>query len=359
MGALLARASHIVGVAVFPVVAIAVVAGVSVFAIRTELDTWSALALGMGTGFVGAGAVTWMRELASRRVRRREEAAAVAVRREAAFRLFWEASADFMADGWGRGDLETLRLLCLNLAPGEPLNDRVARRLRDACSAVLAGVIDRLGDVALTARDIDTPESHVAELERATGVLVQELEGSNCNAGESINFDARRVADAADHALRSCERLRDDVRPRIVSDLGAIVSWLTRSNFADRVSAGEIRVHAPAAASARVAVRPSDLSQALDDLLGKIFSQGQVGGPVDVRVHQSEERTHLVVTWPIRNRFRLDPGALVKPLRVLTAYGATITLDESLEDGTISLEAFLPNAPGAWTAKDEASEARA
>ncbi len=356
MGGFASKAGRFAAVLALPAIAIAVVFGASLIAIVADLGTWSALALGVATGFSAAGAITLVRDRRERARRHAEEETERAVRREAAFRLFWEASTDFMADGWGRSELEALRLVCHNLPRAEPLGERLARRLREASSSVLAGVIDRLGDVALTARDIDASARHIGELERATGTLVEELEGAICQPGAPPPFDPARLADAVDRALGHVEALREDVRPRIVSDLGAIVAWLTRSAaLSERVRSGQIRIATTAGVGpARVAVRPGDLSQALDELLGKIFAQGQVSGTVEVQVLQGSEHTRLAVVWPIRNRFRLDPGSLVRPLRVLTAYGATITLDESLENGTITLEATLPNAMHAHAAGEPA-----
>lgn len=334
--------------ALFPVSALVVAGGAGFATYSLQLGTGSALGVGLVSGTLVAAGIAFARETKERRAHFERESDAREARREAAFRLFWEASADFEANGWARGDLDTLRMVCRNISPGEELGDRVARRLREAVSNVLAGVIDRLGDVVVTARDIGASPRVIGELERAGGDLVRELEGASFVAGQRPLFDAHQVARAADRALEICASLREAVRPRIVSDLGAIVTWIGNARQAARLGAGELRLKSVLeVGTARVAVRPLDLSEALDALIGRIFAQGQIDGPLDVEVSEAGDATCVTLTWPIRNRFRVDPAGLLRPLRVLSAYGAQVELDEDLEQGVLTLVARLPRATAA------------
>ena len=81
----------------------------------------------------------------------RDEAATRRAQEALALRRLWETARDFDAGGWGRRDLDALRLVSMNLTRQEPLNARVAERLRTASSAVRAGVTERLAAAAATA----------------------------------------------------------------------------------------------------------------------------------------------------------------------------------------------------------------
>lgn len=328
------------------VTAVAVGVGLSA---AGEVDPFGAAALAIGLT-VSVGVVTWLVAAAgahrARRRARAEDELARRMRRESAFRLFWVASGDFAPGGWGRRDLDALRLICRNLEPGAPVGERVARRLGRNATEVLSRVVDRLYDVASTAREIEASRDLVVRLERATREMVRELEASAGVSGPLFAGDPRGVAAASDEAVAVCEELRESVRPRIVSDLGAVVAALGRSTLAARLAAGQLRIDTGSLdrGAARVAVRPSDLSEALGDLLGTVFRLGELEGPVDVRVRHDEQCARIVVTLPVRHRFSLDASALLQPLRALTAYGVTVTLDEEVEEGVVVLDTSIPRA---------------
>lgn len=266
-------------------------------------------------------------------------------RRDAAVRILWAASGDFLASGWGRSELESLRLLALNLPAGHAPGPRLADRLRNAASTVLSGVLDRLNDVVLTAREIDLEPAAVNRLEAAIRVLAAELEDSTFRAGQAIRFRPDSVATAASQAVAACGALRDALRPWIVSDVPAIVDWLVQTRHGVRISSGELIVDLDLRpGESRVAVRPLDLAQALDELLDGVFGRGRATGPVRLAGRLVDQGVVLTIGWAVDDRFRLDPRAVTEPLRVLSSYGARLALEEDAERGSVRLVAELPSA---------------
>lgn len=303
----------------------------------------------VAAALVFACAVLVARGSARARSRRHEDDEARRARREAAVRILWAASGDFLAAGWGRNDLERLRLLALNVTEGQVLGPRMAERLRAAAHAVTGSVVDRLGDVVVTAREAGFDGACIGRLEASVRVLVSELERGEIRSGAPVAFRPQALAAAAGRAVEGCAELREDLRPHVISEVHAVMRWLADGRQRARVGSGELLIDLSGIpAGTRVAARPSDLTQALDELVGALFARGPVPGPVRLSCRLAGRDALLSLTWPGRERFQADPRVLAEPLRVLTSYGARITLSEHAPDGMVGLEAALPlaTAPG-------------
>ncbi len=297
-----------------------------------------ALACGAAATVLFTGRRAWLR----RRRRAAEDAAARAARRDAAVRILWAASGDFLSAGWGRNDLESLRLLALNLDKGQVLGPRLAARLRTAVTAVLSGVLDRLQDVVVTAREVELAPRTVGRLEAAIRVLTTELEDAGCKPGSAVPFRPAAVAHAATQAVESCAALRDALRPHMVSDPAEVLRALAGTRHAARLASGELILDLAAMIDARVAARAPDLAGAFDELLRRVFDTGRAVGPVRVGGRVSGPDVVLSISWTVPGPEPPDPRWLTESLRVLSPYGARLGLKDALEDGVVRIEAVLP-----------------
>ncbi len=305
----------------------------------------------LGIGLVGGGSLATAIPL-RRLIARKEPSRRSTEQRlqDVAIRRFWQASGDFEANAWAGQDLETLRLLALNVSEGTELKDRLAERLRSVISTVLAGVLDRAHDVVVSARESELDAESSERLAEASRVLAERLEGVSLRAGEPLELDTRSVAAASEVVLVETAALREKLRPRIAADVPPIVRWLVRSRHRVELDAGALELELESLGDiGPVAVRPLDLIAVLDDLLGTIFARGQVAGPVQVSGEDHGEQLRLVVSWAVRDRWHLEPAQLLEPLRPLSFYGAQLAVEEDLEVGAIALEAWLPRV-GATTA---------
>lgn len=259
-----------------------------------------------------------------------------------ALRKFWQVSADFSDRGWARADLERLRLLCRNVESRQLLSERLALRIKTAATHVVAGVLDRLEDLSRTGRQLDLSPRSVERIEAGSSVLIEELVGTEFTAGVNARFDPQRVSEAIDGVLEACERLRSGVSPRIAADTSALMNWLTKSKFARLHDTGRLVVDARVGDSGRVAVRATDLVEALDELLSRALEHDQIDGTVHVEMVDRREGIELELDCRVIDRFRLSPSSLVAPLRKLTAYGVRVQLEEELEQERIRIRMTLP-----------------
>lgn len=92
----------------------------------------------------------------------------------------------------------------------------------------------------------------------------------------------------------------------------------------------------------RVAVRPLDLARALESLLETIFRKGQLAGCLEILQQPEPEELTLRFSWPVRDRWHLEPSALFEPLRSLTFYGARFEIGEQLDAGRAHVDLILP-----------------
>ena len=99
------------------------------------------------------------------------------------------------------------------------------------------------------------------------------------------------------------------------------------------------------AGSCQVAVRPEDLTAALEGLLHRIIRNGQVASTVGLRLAEDGDQIRLTAGWRLRDRWHIEPPLLIEPLRTLAAYGVTTVLEEDLESGEIQIVSWLPRAP--------------
>lgn len=305
--------------------------------------------------FVLISAAAW-RALRARRRQGDEVERLRKARRETAVRRLWRAGGDFVAGAWGRGDLETLRLLSLNIQRGQPLSDRVAGRFRAAISSILAGALDRLSEVAAAAREAQLSLETCDRLDRGLAVLVSYLEQARCHAGEPAVLESRGVAEAISTILAACDDLREELRPRIAADTVPMLRWIIRAKHALRWEAGGILLEdaESAADSPRVAVRPLDLARALESLLETIFHKGQLAGRLEILQQLEPGELTLRFAWPVRDRWHLEPSALFEPLRPLTFYGARFEIGEQLDVGRAHVDLVLPRV----TLSDDMSQQR-
>ncbi len=309
---------------------------------------WKSAGLAVLTGIALAGIAGWaIRRVRSRsrirKQRQEENAALYRARMEDSLRLFWEASRDFVPGAWGRRDLETLRLLCLNLEEGEVLGARVSERLRAISSAYLSGTVDRLADVVTTSRLVRLDLEQSARLERAAAYLTAALEESTFRSGEAVSIFPQDVAEHARTILDTSLHLREQLVPRVVADLPAILSWLVAAKYQDRVSEDKLSVEIDDLAGVgRVVMRPFDLSRVLDDLLVKVFAHGRVDGKVEIRGSRRQVRVDLAISWHVDDRFRFYPGALLEASRIIGCYEGIMDLTEDPENSAVSLILSLP-----------------
>lgn len=316
---------------------------IAVIAAAAELAAgvppWLAFTSAGVAGAAGATAVLIRR---GRRLARRraEEIQSQAARRESAIRILWAASGDFLAAGWGRTELERLRLLALNLPPGRDLGPRLAERLRGAVSAVLCGALDRLQDVVTTAGEVGLQPATVVRLEAALRILAAELETATCRPGAPPGFRAPVVAAAAAQAIEACNALRRALQPHVTADLPAILHWIAESHHPELVAAGGLRVDTSRLAPRTfVAVRPLDLAQALGELLEHVVGRSALTGPVELGCRSVGSDVLLEVTW--RAGDVSEPAVFAESLRVLGSYGARVTIVER-PHGQVRLCSALP-----------------
>ena len=338
-----ARRGRTLRILVLVAVGLAVVVGAAVLALEAHLSAPVALVTGLALGLGFSLTLIWWQERRRREIRRAEERAEEARRREASFRMFWQASADLAPDGWARRDLEALRLVARNLRPDDILGERMARRVREASSAALARVVDRLTDLALAGRRIGAPESRIEALETATGRLAALLEEARAVTGEGPPFDPPAVVRTVEALTALADELREAVRPAIVADLARMAERVAHE--ARRSFRHELRLNRGAEpARLAVAVRESDLEAAIAALLERLMSRGHVAGPVDLEVRHEGEAARVLVAWTIADRLRVDPEHIAQPLRLLAAYGAGVTVEENVHDQRITVELALPLA---------------
>jgi hypothetical protein len=264
-----------------------------------------------------------------------------------ALRLVWEASGEFSGEGWGRHDIEALRLVCLNLERDQIMGARVAERLRRVIAPVVSGVADRLNALAQSARLVDEVEPLATlRLETSTGALIEQLEGLACRAGEPVPFDPQRVVSSAENALAQCAEIRESLRSRVSSELGTALQQICtqHAQFAARWQAGDLLLDLSRLPShrQRVAVEPDDLDLAIIMLIGALFESGRAVGPVRLQAIDDGPSVKLSVSWTADDRLRLDPARLIRPLRALAAYGVRHALSEAPDQDAIELSAWFP-----------------
>jgi hypothetical protein len=308
-------------------------------------------------GFVGAGASALGASAVLGRMVRRHGApaegadgdpAARRAREALAIRRLWETARDFDAGGWGRRDLDALQLVSRNLAPGEPLNARVAERLRAAASAVQAGVTERLAAAAATAAAIGLAPDAAELLRGATETLDAELARGACRAGEPVPFVPARVADAARAAVSACGALREELRPRVVCSPAdalrrAADAALTRGRGrGPGHPPGGSTIDLKPAPLPLVAVLPSDLLDALAGTLTRALARGRLVGPLSVATESASDALDVRIAWAVEDRDALDPAGTLEPLRPLAAYGAEANVRESIEDSALEIVLRLP-----------------
>jgi hypothetical protein len=303
-------------------------------------NPWVAAAVAAGLALV----VLFLCQVRRRHRRRaQEESQAQSARRDAAVRILWAASSDFLAAGWGRSDLERLRLLAMNVAPGQVLGPRIAERLRAATSAVLSGVLDRLADVAATAREVEIEPRVVGRLEISIQILAAELEGVSCRPGSMVMFRPDVVAMAAASAVDACSKLREFLKPSMVSDPAEVVRWLTGTRHRERTAAGELVADLSGLGpGARVAARPLDLAHAMDEMLARVFASGDACGPVTLVCAGGGDDVTLALVWTPRDRQHIDRRSLTESMRVLSAYGVRLALCDAAQSDGIRLETAFP-----------------
>lgn len=314
------------------------------------------MGLGSGrSGWVGRGDLADSRRLAGglRRflllclrwpgaVRRGSSSLPAQVDRETRIRQAWEASREFLAASWGRNDLETLRLLCLNLAPDQILGARLAARLKAAISAILGRATERLESLTRAAADIGMPPKDIQKLAEALRILDGELQGVVCRAGEPPPFDGPLVAVAAADAVAACDALHRALEPLLVADLHQVIRDQLEDVLFARVRSGELLVHISCPSPLLVAARPGDLHRAVARLLHRVFIANRLTGPVRLSLAREGEFGHLALHWSVVDRFHLDPPRLFESLRLLASYGARLAWNEEPETSSASLDCWLP-----------------
>ncbi|MDQ7005709.1 MAG: hypothetical protein Q9Q40_00600 [Acidobacteriota bacterium] len=260
-------------------------------------------------------------------------------RRRTALRRFWRVALDFQPAGWGRGELQALRFVCLNTDVSRPLGERMARRLREALSAVLAGSYCRLEELVSAAEEAGLDSGICRPMGVELAALVSRLERSSCEPGRPPVLEAGAIVAHIDALLEATDRLTERVRPRIEADLLPMLRWLSRARF----PRGSVEVAALAAsgASTRVAVRPLDLAAALEGFIDRILRRGQIDGVLRVEVRCGEE-LDFQARWSVRDRWHLEPGVLLEPLAELSAYGGEFAMREEVEAGRAIVELRLP-----------------
>ena len=273
-----------------------------------------------------------------------DEAAARRAQEALAVRRLWETARDFDAGGWGRRDLDALRLVSMNLTPREPLNARVAERLRTASSAVRAGVTERLAAAAATAAAIDLAPDAAELLRCAAETLDIELARGACRAGEPAPFAPARVADAAHAAVDACAALREELRPRVVCSLADALRRAADAALARGSAHAGARpeIEVKPAALPLVAVLPSDLLEALAGTLTRALAHGRLSGPLSVAAENASNALDVRIAWAVEDRYALDPSGALEPLRRLDAYGARADVYESIEDSALEIVLRLP-----------------
>ncbi len=328
-----------------PLATLVLVAGVSVGVAGAGLGSAAALVTGVAAGMVAGGLLAWVRERRAMREAAAAEREAEAARREAAWRLFWEASSDLQPGAWGRRDLETLRLLVLNLEPGQVPGPRLAARLRDASSRVLAGAVDRCGDLLVTVRQLVPGHRALPRLEEGVVRLVDQLEGEACLPGQPVPFDPATVARACTLALEACDLLRRELGGRVVADLRAVLAWLARERHDVPAARGEIVFPGPGGpesppGSGRLLVvaRPADLVAALDEALSRALAYGDPVGPVRVDLAAAPDaRVAVTIAWRTADRLAVEPRKILQPLLLLRAYGGEVRVEEDPGEDRIAL----------------------
>jgi hypothetical protein len=322
-------------------------AGAALFAVALGLGLRTALSLAIIGAAVGVANAGLRRRREALRRHRGDEIEQRRTREESAARLLWAASRDFLLAGWGRCDLETLRLLALNIAPGQILGARLAERVARSVSSVRSGVLDRLDDLVSTAGELELAPEAVVRLRSAGRLLAAELDGAVCGTGAKVPFRPPAVALACGQALEACAALRKALRPLLIADAPRLVRWLAGARYGGQLRTGALVLEFSDADAVRVAVRPLDLTRALDELLGRVLGSAGGAGPVRVSHEIVGRKARLSLSWVAPRRGRLDPQALLDALRPLASYGAQLVLEETPEDGRALLAISLPLAEDA------------
>lgn len=263
--------------------------------------------------------------------------------KDSALRILWATAHDFSSTGWGRMELDQLYLLVLNLRPGQALNTRLSNRLQQSVSVALSGVLDRLHDIARTARELELDDLASTDLERSIDALADELEHGRENGFHTVQFDPGRVGEAIETALSAVDRIREILRPHVVANLPAVTQGLLGLGFPGPLASRTLEFDATSTPSRLlVAVRPRDLSSALEDLIVRVFSKGCLAGPLRLKVLTiSQPTVTLQLSWPL-SRPILDHRPILEPLRLLSAYGVRSVFAAEPEERRAGIDILLP-----------------
>lgn len=296
-------------------------------------------------GLLCLAALGLSRLLAHRRSLSPKEAAPLAeeAQKDSALRILWATANDFSTSGWGRMELDQLYLLVLNLRHGQVLNSRLSNRLQQSVGAALSGVLDRLHDIARTARELELDNGASTDLERSIDALADELEHCRENGFHSVQFDPGRVQEAIETALSAVDRVHEILRPHVVANLPAVTQGLLGLGFPGPLASRTLEFDATSAPPRLlVAVRPRDLSSALEDLILRIFSKGCLAGPLRLKVLTISLGTvTLQFSWSL-SRPVPDHRPILEPLRLLSAYGVRSVFAPAPEERRACIEILLP-----------------
>ncbi len=287
---------------------------------------------------------TWLAYLTGNRRPRLSSAAIYEGERRTALRQVWEIGAEFSDHGWGRRDLDALRLLCLNLRFGQALGPRIAERLRRVLPPVLSSSVDRIRGLLDAARLLPVDPHTLLEIEAGLELLLSQLEGVACHAGSSLTFEPREVIGAIDRIQHGCHSVRLELEPLVTCELALLIRRLAEQHHAARLVTGELLLDLRDAHGAMVAIEPSDLARCLESLLAAMFHTEHRLSPVRVAAQPLDDALRLSVSWAPNERVPVDPSRLTRPLRALATYGVHHTLDENLESRTRRLSAWFPLA---------------
>ncbi len=280
------------------------------------------------------------RWLEQRRSDRDELEALRRARRRTALRRFWRVALDFQPAAWGRSELQALHFVCLNTENSRPLGERMARRLRETLSAVLAGSYCRLEELVEAAEEAGLDGVTCRTMAVELSALASRLDRSTCQPGRLPVLEGKAIAAHVSVLLEATDRLTEKVRPRIAADLLPMLRWLLAARFPP--GAVDIETDEGDEERTRVAVRPLDLAGALEGLLARILRRGQLAGVVTVDSRVGAQIVEISIRWPVRDRWHLEPAVLLEPLAVLSAYGGEYLMREELDSAVAVVEVRLP-----------------
>jgi hypothetical protein len=292
----------------------------------------------------GAALRRWLRRVMPRRRSNHTGAARYEGQRRTALRLVWEIGAEFSDQGWGRRDLDALRLLCLNLRPGQVVGPRIAERFRKLLPPLLSNSADRIAGLVDAGRLLPVDPQTLLEIENGLEDLLSPLEGVAFQAGQPLPFNPHEVVGAIDRILHACQSVRFELEPLVTCEPAAVARRVAERAHAARLATGELLLDAIRAHGSMVAIEPSDMSECLEALMAALFHGPRRLSPVRLSVQPADEALCLSFSWAIDDRVQLDPSLLIRPLRALAAYGVHHALDEDLELRTRKLCAWLPLA---------------